>query len=325
MADTLPVLYLAPMAGVADSAFRRLCKRGGADVTVSEMISAKAVCFGDKKTFSLAGFDPAERPFWLQIFGSEPRLMAQAAQELCQRFSPDGLDINMGCPVGKIVKNKEGSALMSDPGLVYEITARVREAVEVPVSVKIRAGRTPASRNAVEVALAAQKAGASAVTVHGKTASQLYAPPVDRQIIAQVKEALGKDFLVIANGEITDGPSAKQMMEQTGCHHLMIGRAALGRPWIFDEIRAYLEGRPFTPPQDLRHWIGLHLRWCCENKGEEIAVREMRKHVAAYLKGFPGAPALRDTVNRAITLEEMQRIVERIMPPFLEEKGAPKD
>ncbi len=300
------------MAGVTDSAFRQICKKYGADVTVSEMISAKAVCFQDKKTFQLARFLPEERPLLLQIFGNDPLVMAQAAKTLTERFLPEGIDVNMGCPVGKIVKNGEGSALMRDPDLVYEIVARVREAVEVPVSVKIRSGRTDALRNAPEIALAAKRGGASRITVHGKTASQLYAPPVCLEDIRRVKEAVGKDFPVIGNGEISDGPGAKRMLEETGCDHLMIGRAALGRPWIFGEIRAALQQLPFTPPSNVKEILQEHLCLCCEDKGEAVAVREMRKHVAAYVRGFRGAATLRDRINRAESLREMLDLAESL-------------
>ena len=304
-----PKLFLAPMAGIADSAFRQICKRYGADVTVSEMISAKAVCFQDKKTFQLARSLPEEHPLLLQIFGSEPHIMARAAKTLTERFSPEGIDINMGCPVGKIVKNHEGSALMRDPELVYEIVARVREAVEVPVSVKIRSGRTDSHRNAPEIALAAKRGGASLIAVHGKTAAQLYAPPVCLADIRAVKEAVGEDVPVVGNGEIHDGESAKRMLEQTGCDHLMIGRAAMGRPWIFEEIKASLEGRSYTPPKSTPEILMIHLSLCCEDKGEDMAIREMRKHVAAYLKGFRGAAALRDRVNRAESAKELYALL----------------
>lgn len=309
-----PKLYLAPMAGIADSAFRRICKEYGADVTVSEMISAKAVCFQDKKTFQLARFLPEERPLLLQIFGNDPHIMAEAAKTLAERFLPEGIDINMGCPVGKIVKNGEGSALMKDPNLVYEIVARVREAVSVPVSVKIRSGRTDALRNAPDIALAAKRGGASLIAVHGKTAAQMYAPPVCLSDIRRVKEALGEDFPVVGNGEITDGESAKTMLEATNCDHLMIGRAAMGRPWIFEEIKAYLEGRPYTAPKNTKEILLRHLQFCCEDKGEAIAVREMRKHIAAYLKGFRGAAALRDRVNRAESAEELFSLTQGLLP-----------
>lgn len=309
---SFPKLYLAPMAGVADSAFRRICKELGADVTVSEMISAKAVCFRDKKTFSLACFHPEERPLLLQIFGNEPATMAKAAKELTERFCPEGLDINMGCPVGKIVKSGDGSALMKDPALVYEIVARVREAVKVPVSVKIRAGRTKDTVNAPEIALAAKRGGAELIAVHGKTAAQMYAPPVDLSVIRRVKEAVGEDFPVVGNGEITDGESACRMLLQTGCDHLMIGRAALGRPWIFEEIKAHLRQESYAPPKDVPAIICRHLELCCEQKGEDIAVREMRKHVGAYLKGFRGAALLRDRVNRSVTKQELLSLIETL-------------
>lgn len=305
-----PKLILAPMAGVADSAFRQICKKYGADLLVSEMISAKAVCFNDKKTFQLADFDPVERPLAIQIFGSERDTMARAAKTLCDNFHPDWLDINMGCPVGKIIKSGDGSALMKDPEKVYSIVASIKDAVDVPVSVKIRAGRTETNKNAVEVALAAKKGGADMVAVHGKTAAQMYAPPVDLDIIREVKTALGKDFPVAANGEITDGESAKKMLEYTDCDHLMIGRAALGRPWIFSEIKAYLEGKEFRLDKSVAEVMTEHIFLACEKKGEQIAVKELRKHIAAYIKGFKGAAVLRDKVNRALTMSELLKATE---------------
>ena len=303
------ILYLAPMAGVCDSAFRQLCRDFGADVTVSEMISAKAVCFGDRKTEALAAFREAERPILIQIFGSEPEIMAKAAKTLWERFSPDGIDINMGCPVPKIVKNGEGSALMKDPAPVYEIVARVRDAFDGPLSVKIRAGRTASNLNAPEIALAAKKAGADAVCVHGRTAAQMYSPPVNREIIREVKEALGEDYPVIANGDITDAESALETARITGCDRLMIGRGALGRPWIFSEIKAALSGKAFTPPDDPREVILRHLELCLETKPENVAVREMRKHAAAYIRGFRGASVLRERINRAETADELRTLI----------------
>ena len=297
------------MAGVCDSAFRQLCRAYGADVTVSEMISAKAVCFKDKKTEALARFLPSERPFYIQIFGSEPEIMAKAAKTLVEKFSPDGIDINMGCPVPKITKNGEGSALMSDPALVYELASRVKDAISLPLSVKIRAGRTKNSLNAVEIALEAKRAGADAVCVHGRTASQMYAPPVDRDIIRDVKLALGKDYPVIANGDITDAASALETASYTSCDRLMIGRAALGRPWIFDEIKAALANQPYSPPSDVGEIILKHLELCLESKPEKTAVREMRKHAAAYIKGFNGAAALRERINRAESAEELKKLI----------------
>lgn len=303
-------LILAPMAGVADSAFRQICKKYGADLLVSEMISAKAVCFNDKKTFQLADFDPCERPIALQIFGSEHDTMARAAKALCEGFHPDWIDVNMGCPVGKIVKSGDGSALMKDPERVYSIVAAIKDAVDVPLTVKIRSGRTEARKNAVEVALAAKRGGADMVAVHGKTAAQMYAPPVDLDIIKDVKTALGRDFPVAANGEITDAESAKRMLEYTDCDHLMIGRAALGRPWIFSEIKAYLKGESFTLGKSVASVMTEHIRLACQKKGEEIAVKELRKHIAAYIKGFKGAAMLRDKVNRALTMTELLKAAE---------------
>ena len=317
-----PVLYLAPMAGVTDSAFRQVCRALGADAVVGEMISAKALTFGDKKTALLAAFKECERPVILQIFGNDPQIMAEGAKILCERFAPDGIDVNMGCPVPKITKNGEGSALLDKPKLIEKIVREVKSAANVPLSVKLRAGRVPSKPLAVEAALAAKNGGADMICVHARYASQMYAPPVYPEIIREVKQALGNDFPLIANGDISDAASARRMLELTGCDRLMIGRAALGRPWIFDEIKAAFGGADFAQP-DIGEIMALHARLCFDAKPELIAVRELRKHVAAYIKGFKGAAALRDRVNRAETKAEIFSLISEISGR-LPETGAKK-
>ena len=311
----MPKIYFAPMAGVGDSAFRTICCRWGADSVTSEMISAKAVVYKDKKTFALAKRSEEETPFLLQIFGSEPDIMAEGAKTLALATSPDGIDINMGCPVNKIVKNHEGSALMKKPELVYEIVSRVKEAVyPLPVSVKIRAGFDADNINAVEVALMAEKAGASHITVHGRTREQFYSPGVNLDIIKAVKEAVKCE--VIGNGDINSLESAKEMLEYTGCDHLMIGRGALGRPWIFSEIKAGLLGE--NPPEipkgeELYREIMTHLDLALFNKGERQGIMEGRAQIAFYIKNIKGAAEIRRRINSATTRNEVDNILKEML------------
>ncbi len=311
MTQKKPKLYFAPMAGVGDSAFRIICTRHKADVVTSEMISAKAVVFGDKKTFALAKRESEEKNFLLQIFGSEPEIMAKGASILSKKCMPDGIDINMGCPVNKIVKNHEGSYLMKNPDLVYEIVSRVREAVyPLPVSVKIRSGFDSTHINAVEVAKSAEKAGVSHITVHARTREQFYAPPVDLSVIKAVKESVGCE--VVGNGDITDTESARRMLETTGCDHLMIGRGALGRPWIFEEIKAGLFGEeePTIPMGNaLIKEILTHLDLAIALKSERQAVLESRAQIAWYVKGIKGAAEIRHRINNANTRNEIEKIL----------------
>lgn len=304
-----PPLILAPMAGAADNAFRLLCREHGADAVFSEMISAKAVWFGDKKTYTLAHFEKAEMPFILQIFGSEPQIMAHAARALYEYCSPDGIDINMGCPVHKIVSNREGSALMKSPDLVYEIVARVREAVPIPLSVKIRTGFDDNSLNAVEVALRAEAAGADVVSIHGRTRAQMYSGTVNYDMIRRVKTAL--TVPVVGNGDIVDGESLDKMLA-TGVDGVMIGRGALGNPFIFEKLRCHLDGLPYTPPtlDQIKQTLFRQLELTINYKPEFVAVREARKHISWYLKGFRGSAALRDAINRAETKDEIYKILQ---------------
>ncbi len=307
-------IFFAPMAGVGDSAFRTVCMRHGADGVTSEMISAKATVFGDKKTLQLARRTDEETPFALQIFGSEPDIMAKGAKILVDRTQPDSIDINMGCPVNKIVKNGEGSALMKNPSLVYEIVARVTEAVApLPVTVKIRRGIDNSHINAVDVAIMAEKGGASMITVHGRTRDQFYAPPVDLETIKAVKEAV--KCPVVGNGDVISGESAKQMLEVTGCDHLMIGRGALGRPWIFNEIKACLFGTPMPhipTGKELYDEIVTHLDLAISLKGERQAIMESRAQIAWYVKGIKGAAAIRQRINSALSREAVVEILKEL-------------
>lgn len=267
------IAFLAPMAGIADRAFRELCVQHGAAYTVTEMVSSKGLTMGDKKSAQLLTIG-SERPCGAQIFGDDPETMAQAAKK-CLAFSPEIIDINMGCPAPKIASNGGGASLMKNPQLAYEITKAVAEAVPVPVTVKIRKGWDDDSINAVQMAALAEKAGAAAVTVHGRTKEQMYSGKVDYDIIAEVKKAVS--IPVIGNGDITDEQSATMMMEKTNCDAIMIGRGALGNPWLFSRINAYFdECRVLPPPTITQKMVTMlgHVQKIIEYKGEYIGMRE---------------------------------------------------
>lgn len=306
-------LFLAPMAGITDIPFRKLCKKYGAEGLFTEMISSRALCFNDEKTKVLAKIEPDEHPCFLQIFGNVPDVMARAAV-LALEFSPDVIDINMGCPAPKIAGNGDGSALMKNPYLAHDIVKAVKREMEkysIPVSVKIRSGFDKDHINAVEVAKMCEAAGADLITVHGRTREQMYAPPVNLDIIREVKAAVSVP--VVGNGDVIDYRSAKQMYEHTGCDGIMVGRGALGNPYIFDEIICGLEGKEYTPPSYdiLRKDITEHITMLVEYKGEYIGSREARKHIAWYLKGMKGAAGYRDEVNRATSLKKVLEIVDK--------------
>ena len=309
-------LFLAPMAGFSDRAMRRVCYEMGAEYSVSEMISAKAVTFGDKKTFSLAAIRPDEGPVALQIFGSEPSIMGEAARILTEKKWEDGyatpvaIDINMGCPVHKIFSNAEGSALMRDPELIYRIVRAVKDNTDLPVTVKHRTGVDPTCLNAVECALAAEAGGADLITVHGRTRTQMYSGTVDRETIKNVKQSV--HIPVIANGDILSGADAISMLSDTGADGIAVGRGAVGNPFIFSEISAALEGKPFTYPSlEEKVRVALwQLRLAIEDKGELKAVPEARKQIASYLHSFKGAARIRVKINQAITYSEIEAIFE---------------
>jgi tRNA-dihydrouridine synthase B len=304
---------LAPMAGVGDRAFRETCARFGAACTVSEMVSSKALEFDDKKTLELMELGEEARPAAIQIFGSEPDVMALAARKALE-FSPDFIDINMGCPAPKITGPGAGSALMKTPQLCGEIVAAVVAAVPVPVTVKIRAGWDEKSVNAVEVASICEQAGAAAVAVHARTRSQMYEPPADWSIIKAVKEAV--KIPVIGNGDVTGAQSAARMLEQTGCDAVMVGRAALGNPWIFQQINAYLdEGRIVPPPSlsERMHVMIQHVELMCRYKGEYRAMKEARKHVGWYLKGLRGASEFRRCAGFLESLADLDALVKDVI------------
>ena len=306
-------VFLAPMAGVADRAFRHMCKKYGADGVVTEMISSKATVFEDKKTKELARIDDFERPCALQLFGSEPDTMARAAS-LCMEFSPDIIDINMGCPVHKVVSSGDGSALMKNPALAYEIMKAVVDAVgeKIPVTVKIRRGFDKDHINAVEIALLAQKAGVDAVFVHARTREQMYAPPCEYSTIKDVKEAVS--IPVIGNGDIYCAQDAARMISETGCDGVMIGRGALGNPYLFAQVKHYLktgETLAFQSAKDKLEDIKEHMSLLVADKGEAVAAAECRKHLAWYIKGVRGAAALRDEINRTEDVEKTIRLIEK--------------
>lgn len=297
---------LAPLAGITDGAFRRICFQMGATMACSEMVSAKGLFYGDKKTGKLLEILPGEGPVGYQIFGHEPDIMAFAAREL-EKYDNAFLDINMGCPVPKIVKNHEGSYLMKDPDLCFDLVQACVKNTTKPVTVKIRAGWDTDHINAAEVAGACESAGAAAVAVHGRTREQYYSGKADWSVIAAVKRAVSR-IPVIGNGDVMSRADGIRMMEETGCDLVMIGRGALGNPWIFDKDH---EGRP--SPEELKAVMLRHLTDTAELKGDHIAVLEMRKHVGWYLKGRPGAAAFRDQVNRIDDLEELKNAIEAIL------------
>lgn len=303
---------LAPMAGVADRAFRELCMAFGAGYCVSEMVSSKGIAYNSKNSAELMVISDSERPCAVQIFGTEPDTMADAAK-FAMQYKPEVIDINMGCPAPKIAGGGSGAALMRDPDLCGRIVQAVSRAVDIPVTVKIRSGFDEEHVNAVEVALIAERSGAQAVTVHGRTRKQFYAPPVNYDIIREVKRAL--TVPVIGNGDIVDARSAQYVKEYTGCDYLMVGRGALGNPWVFREINEYFDkGIIIEPPApDEKCDILLrHITKIVEYKGEYVGMREARKHTAYYLKGFKNAAKLRNLAFSMETLEDLQKLINEI-------------
>lgn len=303
---------LAPMAGVADRAFREICHDFGATYVVSEMVSSKGLTMCDRKSKSLLLLSDKERPAAAQIFGSDPKIMAESALE-CLKFSPDVIDINMGCPAPKIAGNGGGSALLKDPALASKIMKEVKRAVSIPVTVKIRLGWDKDSINCVEMAKRAEEAGMDAITVHGRTRMQMYAPPVDRSLIREVKNTVS--IPVIGNGDITDGISAAKMIEDTGCNYLMVGRGALGRPWVFSQISAFLKDErvlPEPPVSERMRIMVKHIRLICEYKGERIGIKEARKHAAWYIKGIKGAAKYRQLVGTLESVEQLEELAYKI-------------
>lgn len=303
---------LAPMAGVADRAMREICREYGAAFTVGELTSSRGVTLGDKKSAELLSCSGAERPFASQLFGSDPQIMAQAAKKALL-FFPDFIDINMGCPAPKVAGNGGGSALMREPELAAQIVRAVAEAVNVPVTVKMRTGYDNENINAPELAKMCEDAGAAAITVHGRTRPQMYAPGVDYKTIEKVKRSVSVP--VIGNGDVTDGKSAKYMYEATGCDFVSVGRAAEGNPFVFAEINAFLSGENYTPPSlEQRFSVMMRqIRLMMEYKDPHIALLESRKHTAWYMRGLEGAAALRRMCGEIKSIADIEAICEKAL------------
>ena len=302
-------LVLAPMAGITDLPFRVICRRLGCGMTVSEMVSAKGLLYKNVKTTEMLRIEDSERPTAIQLFGSVPAELAEAAQ-MVEASGADLIDFNMGCPVPKIVNNGEGSALMKNPQLAYEVLAAMVAAVKIPVTVKFRAGWDDKHRNAVEIALAAERAGVAAVAVHGRTRQQFYEGKADWSIIREVKQAV--KVPVFGNGDIFTVADGLRMLAETGVDGLMIGRGADGNPWLFQQLKAALAGEPVpeAPTLDARLDLAAeHLDMLIDFKGEHISVKEMRRHISAYLKGLPHAAEFRGRFHKVDTREEFRQLL----------------
>lgn len=302
-------LALAPMAGITDLPFRLICRRLGCGMTVSEMVSAKGLLYKNVKTTEMLRIDDGERPTAIQLFGSVPAELAEAAR-MVEASGADMIDFNMGCPVPKIVNNGEGSALMKNPQLAHDILAAMVKAVKIPVTVKFRAGWEDANRNAVEIARAVEAAGVSAVAVHGRTRQQFYEGKADWSIIADVKQAV--KVPVFGNGDIFTVADGLRMLEQTGCDGLMIGRGADGNPWLFTALAAALRGEPLPQPPSLKERLAQaaeHLEMLIAYKNEVVAVKEMRRHISAYLKGMPHAAEFRGRFHKVDTQEQFSELL----------------
>ncbi len=302
-------VFLAPMAGVTDLPFRKICRQWGAGMVYSEMVSAKGLYYGDKKTAELMRIDSGERPCAIQIFGSDADIMAAVIPEV-MKFSPDIIDVNMGCPTPKIVNNGDGSALLRTPEKIGEIVRGVSEASPVPVTVKIRKGWDENSVNAVEIAKIIEKSGASAVAVHGRTRSQFYNGEADWRIIREIKKAVS--IPVIGNGDITCASDAGRMIDFTGCDAVMIGRAARGNPFIFRQTAEYLNSGEvsfYPAPREKLDVMLRHVEAMAAEKGETRGIREARKHIAWYIKGLPGSAQLKSKVFKICSPEEMRSVI----------------
>lgn len=307
-------LVLAPMAGITNEAFRSICKEMGAGLVVCEMISDKALSFHNAKTIKMTGVSQNEHPLSMQIFGADKETLVYAAKWIYENTDADIIDINMGCPVNKVAKRAgAGSSLLRDPNKVYEITKAVVEATPLPVTVKIRIGWDENNINAVENAKMIEKAGACAIAVHGRTRAQMYSGHANLDVIKDVIEAV--NIPVVGNGDIVDGPSALHMLEYTGCKAIMIGRGALGNPWIFKEINAYFAGEEFKRPskEEIYNMIVDQYERLLKLKGERLALLEMRSHVGWYLKGMQGSAQIKNKANQALSFEEVKKILKEYL------------
>ena len=310
--EVLNNIFLAPMAGVTDVSFRAICREMGAGLTYTEMVSAKALMYENDRTLELLDVDEAEKPAAAQLFGSDPLILAREAYRIQDRF--DIIDINMGCPAPKITKNFEGSALMEKPDLVADIVREVSNAVECPITIKIRKGFSKENPNAVEIAKIAEQNGAKAITIHGRTREQFYSGKADWDIIKEVKNNVG--IPVIGNGDIFTPEDAKRMFEYTSCDGIMIGRGAEGNPWIFSRINAYLRDKDVLPEPTAEEKIELalrHTRGQIQKKGEHIAIREMRKHIIWYTKGIKNAAKLRNDIVRVERYLDLENILMKLV------------
>lgn len=305
---------LAPLAGVADRAMRELCLSYGAAMVTTEMVSAKGFTMGDRKSRELLQLSDLEHPGAIQLFGYDPTILADAARKVEAEFPCEAIDLNMGCPAPKITGNKGGSSLLREPDLAVDIAAAVVRAVDLPVTVKMRTGWDAESLVCVELAKRLEDAGVAALTVHGRTKDQMYAPPVDRASIKAVVEAVSVP--VIANGDVRDGPSAKSMLMETGAAAVMVGRGAMGRPWAFEQIAAYLKDGtvlPEPPVEERMRVLLQHAEKICDYKGEFIGMRECRKHAAWYIKGMRGAAQFRNRIGALSTMDDLKALTEEVI------------
>ncbi len=303
-------VFAAPLAGVTDLPYRKILKSFGAALLYTEMVSAKALCYNDKKTYRLTNIDPCEQPVGIQIFGSEPDIMAEAARIVSEQTDAAFIDINMGCPVPKIVSNCEGSALLKNPKLIGEIMSAVKKSVNLPVTAKIRSGFTAYTINAIEVAKILEINGCDMIAVHGRTREQYYSGKADWTIISEVKKAV--KVPVIGNGDIFCGEDAVNMLNETGCDYVMVARGMLGNPWLIDECNHAISGTPYAPPSTKKRleMAYYHASKLAEYAGEQNGIRQARAHLSWYVKGLRGASKLKNELTRACTLSEVKFILD---------------